>query len=154
MAEYTTAANIKLATGVYYGEFEETTNASELDAVLDSWIEEIEDVIDEYCSRTWIGGTVPKGITRAATMMTSQVVALARQRRSQAVIKVGDFEVKLVEPEILTDEVKEILDLFRVGGRAEIDDTGVENYGNLGVSVLTTGDVGDWKDEDKDRGQR
>lgn len=84
---------------------------------LDDWIEdrlvEIADYIDEYCGRTWEPEEAPKGIHGIAREMARNVVSLSVTSRETPVVRVDDWRVRMVEPEILTDSIRRALRLYR-----------------------------------------
>lgn len=137
---YTTPAYVIDETGVEPDELDVETQ-TELEVLLCRWIGECTEVVENYCETSWDLGSVPEGITRACTMMVSQVVGMARQKRKFAAISPADFDVKKIEGEILTEEVQEILELYKTY-EAEIGD-GTEDGGSLGLGTLTSEDYED-----------
>jgi len=130
---YCTPDQVIRMTGIQDQEFEEIEGR--LNEQLIIWISQASQIIDQYTLKTW-DYPWPEGICRACTMMASNIVGLARQRRKLDAISPQDITLKIVrerESEILTSEVKEILDLFT---EAKIGD-GTEDYSNFGMSTYT-----------------
>ena len=84
---------------------------------LDSWIEErlveISDMIDEYCEHSWAVNEVPSGVHGIAREMGRNVVSLSVTSRETPVVRVDEWRVRMVEPEILTAAIRRALRLYR-----------------------------------------
>jgi len=133
---YCTPNDAILMTGIQEEEFEELEG--NFFETLNSWIAEASGIIERYTMRTW--DPVPQGIKRACIMMTGNIIGLARQRRKLDAISPQDITLKTIrerESEILTDEVKEILNLFT---EAKLGD-GTEDYSNIGLGTFTYEDT-------------
>lgn len=136
---YCTVQDLIDETGVEFEELDCESNVA-LGFKLCEWIGEATNLIDNYCETSWDLESVPGGIRRACILMASEIVSVARQRRKQPIIQIGNFEVALLQEKLFTPEVKELLDLYREMGRAEYKD-GTGTQGSLGVSVLTDEDI-------------
>jgi len=99
------------STGVEPADLEKEDNL-DLNVLLCDWIGQATNIIDEYLQQTFELDAVPEGIRRACIMMVSNVVGVAIQRRKAPIVRINDYSVKLVQDQMLTDEVKAVLDIY------------------------------------------
>lgn len=109
---YSSAADVRQYSQIAPGDL-----GFESEQDLDTWIEarlvEISDMIDEYCERSWTPEEAPKGIHGIAREMGRNVVSLSVTSRETPVVRVDDWRVRMVEPEILTTAIRRALRLYR-----------------------------------------
>lgn len=109
---YCSPQDVISATGVEPTDLDQTT-ANDLDGLLCQWIADVSSIIDGYCETSWNIGSQPSGVTRVAISMMSDLVAMAVQRRKSPFVQLGEFTVKQVQDDLLSQSHKDILDLFR-----------------------------------------
>jgi len=143
---YCTPEEVILHSGVIYEDLS-LNNDVELNTAIQKWINECSDIIDKYCETSWEVGSVPESIRRACIMMVSEIVAMAQQRRKSSIIKVAEFSAKVLHDDVLTEDVKELLDLEYAGGSVEIGDD-IDNSG-LAMATLSSEDVEEITEEDE-----
>lgn len=112
---YAATEDIIAYTGVTQGDLERSST-SELQLLLNTWAEQCSQVIDEYCNRTWTLGEQPDAIRNACMRMVSNMIGLAIQRRKSPVMQVGEFNIRLVQDQVMSDDVKGLLKQHRKSG--------------------------------------
>jgi hypothetical protein len=100
-----------------------------LDAILEDWIQQSQDLINRYCNRKFNSDTVDGAIRNVCLRLTSNMVALAVQRRDNPIIKVNDWTIQSLGSDIFTDDLKDDLKPF-------VNDS-TNNYDAIGVYAIT-----------------
>ena len=106
----------------------------QLEAIVESWIVQSQDLINMYCNRSYTSSTVRPAIQNICLRLTSNMVRLAVQNRDSPIIKVNDWTIQSVPSDIFTDDLKEDLKPFIKDSSTEPDSIGV--YAITGEDVL------------------
>lgn len=109
---YCSIQDVHDATGVSFEDLG-CADLPTLDAMLCNWIHDVSDIIDEYCETSWVIGSHPGGVKRVAISMMADLVAIAVQRRKSPFVTLSDFQVKLVQDDLLNEESKKTLNLYK-----------------------------------------
>ena len=96
-----------------------------LDAILTDWIGQSQDLIIRYCKRNFTSDTVDGAIRNVCLRLTSNMVALAVQRRDNPIIKVNDWTIQGLSSDIFTDDLKADLEPFVNDASTDPDKVGV-----------------------------
>ncbi len=131
MSYYGTVEKVKQQTGIRPSdigiELEEDGLSvdTRLDAIIESWLEEAKDFIDEDRNRDYAKEVadgkrekVPAGIVNIAVRLASNMAALAILRRETPIVKHDDYDIKMSTDKIFTDAIKH--DLARYPFKHEI----------------------------------
>lgn len=108
MGLYTSAADVKAFTGVTPGELK-LADEEALDGLLDRWIGQISDLIDGVTKQPFESGDVPGGVENIALRAMGRMVGVARQHRDSPIMRVDDWNVRMVEDRVLTADDRETL---------------------------------------------
>ena len=106
----------------------------QLEAIVESWIVQSQDLINMYCNRSYTSSTVRPAIQNICLRLTSNMVSLAIQKRDSPIIKVNDWTIQNVPSDIFTDDLKEDLKPFIKDSSTEPNSIGV--YAITGEDVL------------------
>ena len=106
----------------------------QLEAIVESWIVQSQDLINMYCNRSYTSSTVRPAIQNICLRLTSNMVRLAVQNRDSPIIKVNDWTIQSVPSDIFTDDLKEDLRPFVKDSSTEPNSIGV--YAITGEDVL------------------
>ena len=102
-------------TGVLPEQFKlEDEDTEELETMINSWIIGATSAINEYINHEFKKDEVPPVVKLVCTLMTSNIVAFGQSRRETPIIKKNDWSTGLLEADIFTDELKAMLDPFKV----------------------------------------
>ena len=93
-------------------------NDSDLEFIVEDWIEQGESIIDDYCNRTF-EEPIPPVISLACEEIVQNIIANRRVRQDGAYIKVNDWSVKTVPTTIFTDDIKALLDPYTIKKRIQ-----------------------------------
>lgn len=109
MAFYSTVSDVQQHTGIRISDL-----GFDTDAELVTWVEgrltEIKDLIDHDRNRDYtVDGSIPAGIHNIALRIMSNMVAMAVLRRETPIVRVDDFNIKMVEDRIFTTAIKDDL---------------------------------------------
>lgn len=151
MATYTTPTAVRDYTGVQPQMLDKTSE--ELDALLERWILQAEELVDRYTRSTWTADTVPEGVKDATERIVSNKIAQARLHRRAGVIRTDQYgqreEAPMPSTRIFTQAIKDDLNLYRDDDPTVGDDAAeigtIELAGALardGVDVPDS--FGDW----------
>ena len=105
----------------------------QLEAIVESWIVQSQDLINMYCNRNYTSSTVRPAIQNICLRLTSNMVRLAVQNRDSPIIKVNDWTIQNVPSDIFTDDLKQDLKPF-------IKDSSTEPN-SIGVYAITGEDI-------------
>lgn len=117
---YSTAAEVIEYTGVRPEDLSKS-DEQELITLIDGWLEEIKDIIDQDRRRNFLSeaGDDPTAVRpmvhNIAKRMAANTVALAVLRRDTPIIQLNDFSVQLVEDKVLTKDIRRDLALIPRG---------------------------------------
>lgn len=101
-------------------------HASEkLEALLEEWIVQSQDLINTYCNRSYTSETIRPALKNICLRVTANMVSLAIQKRDNGIIKVNDWTIQNVPSDILTDVLKNDLKPFVKDSTNEPDSIGV-----------------------------
>ena len=93
----------------------EKTDTTKLEEILTNWILQTESLIKTYCHIKSISDDdVSDAMRNVCLRLTSNMVALAVQRRDNPIIKVNDWTIQGLSSDIFTDDLKEDLRPFIV----------------------------------------
>ena len=106
----------------------------QLEAIVESWIVQSQDLINMYCNRSYTSSTVRPAIQNICLRLTSNMVRLAVQNRDSPIIKVNDWTIQSVPSDIFTDDLKQDLKPFIKDSSTEPNSIGV--YAITGEDVL------------------
>lgn len=106
----------------------------QLEAIVESWIVQSQDLINMYCNRFYTSETVRPAVQNICLRLTSNMVSLAIQKRDSPIIKVNDWTIQNVPSDIFTDDLKEDLKPFIKDSSTEPNSIGV--YAITGEDVL------------------
>lgn len=124
---------LKTVTGIrpedlYFKDEEGGKTAEEkLDELLESWLVQIKDMIDQDRKRDYLKEyengereQIPPGIHFIALRIAANMIAQAMVRRDTPVLKVGEYAVKMAEENIFTNAIKKDLAKFPAKPRIKI----------------------------------
>ena len=106
----------------------------QLEAIVESWIVQSQDLINMYCNRSYTSSTVRPAVQNICLRLTSNMVRLAVQNRDSPIIKVNDWTIQSVPSDIFTDDLKQDLKPFIKDSSTEPNSIGV--YAITGEDVL------------------
>jgi len=112
---YSTPEDVIAYSGVTAADLQQDTETG-LYALLNTWIMEVTQIINSHCGQSWTIGAEPSDISNACTRMVANIIGLAVQRRKSPVVQVGEFNVKLVQDQVMSNDVKELLEKHRKSG--------------------------------------
>ena len=112
---YCTAEDVIAYSGVTPADLQQS-DMTALKNLLNGWIAETTGIIDKYVNQSWQIGSEPQEISNACFRMVANMVGLAIQRRKSPVVQTGEFNVKLVQDQVMSDDVKELLKQHRKSG--------------------------------------
>lgn len=92
------------------------------EAALDEWLAdrllEMDDIAKTYLSAEWNDGTVPLGVKTGVREMMRNLIANTIATRDGSIVNMGEYRVRVIEANILTQAVKDILEPYRGFGIA------------------------------------
>ncbi len=119
---YGTYKMVKAATGVKPEDLSLNTE-EELQHVIESWLLEAKDYIDRNRRRSFDEDTPPM-IENIAVRIVANMIGIATQRRTSPIIQTGDFNVQLVEDEVITQSIRsDLRRLFPKNARIAVSRT-------------------------------
>lgn len=83
-----------------------------LNKILEEWIGQAENLIEEYCETTFTD-PIPLGVKNVCIRLVSNMVTFKSLREDSPIIKVNDWNTELVSSEIFSDDLKNDLKPFR-----------------------------------------
>ena len=116
---YCTKEDVKELTNVqgkhWFKKEQDPTTA--LNNMLDKWINISSEVISKYCNREWKSVSdadtdLPSNIRLATSIAVSNIIAFAQTRRDTPTISREDWSVNFAGTDIITDEVKALIDPY------------------------------------------
>lgn len=100
---YSTSEDVIEATGVEPKNFKNIEDEDELIDLVKGWLVEIKDLIDQDRNRNYhTEDKIPKGIHSIARRACMNMVFYALQSQRSPVIRIGDWNVRMVEDRIFT----------------------------------------------------
>lgn len=114
---YSSVDELKAYSGVLPQDFgledEEGGDTAEekLDSLLEGWLLQVKNFIDQDRGRDYDADT-PPGISNISLRMAANIIAQAQMRRESPVVTVENFNIKLVYDRIFTTDIKEDLSRF------------------------------------------
>lgn len=121
---------VKDYSGVQFRDLD-LDNESELDQIISSWIAEATDYIDNYTGLTFTS-PIPNTVANVCKRITSNMVIMAVQRRKSPLIQIGDFNIQMLEDDLVSDDMKEWLD--KIIKQFGLDGTDTDNlFGSVVV---------------------
>lgn len=109
---YLTPADIRAVTHLRPADLGYATD-EELDAWLTESLLEMDDIAKTYLGAEWVDGTVPLGVKAGVSEMMRNYVANIIATRDGAVVNLGEYRVRVIEANILTQAVKDLLEPYR-----------------------------------------
>lgn len=100
---------VKDYSGVNYDDLD-LENENELDQIISTWIAEATDYIDNYTGISFEEPDIPKSVANVCKRITSNMVVMAVERRKNPLVQIGDFNVQMLEDDLVSDDMKEWLD--------------------------------------------
>ena len=137
---YITAPDVIEDTGVQFKDLGKA-NGAELTALLNKWCLWIKNIIDTYCGQSWTNDTAPGTVKVVAMRIASGMVSQAVQKRKNKTVDVENFDFNVIQGEVFTQELKDLLDMFRAAGG---DDAGFA----VGLGVRSWADRQEDEDEE------
>jgi hypothetical protein len=114
--------------------------AEELEEVLLGWLVQAKDLIDADRNRNFhkevqqgVLDDVPPGINNIAMRMASNMVAIAIFRRDTGVVRLNEFEVKMVKDSVFTSDIEKDLSRYAKGSSGDEDGTAAPSTGTIEV---------------------
>ena len=123
---YSSPEEVIHRTGVVYGDLG-AESEDDLFDVLTEWLREATDYINQFTGQIWTSLTVPKAVESVCAGVVSSMVVIAQQRRKSPLVKISDFNIKMVEDDVITDDVTKVLKKY-------VDSTSFVGV-SLGVTV-------------------
>lgn len=117
----------------------ERTDTTGLNSIISDWILQCQDLINHYTNREYTDSTVPAAVQNVCLRLTSNMVALAVQRRDNPIIKVNDWTVQAIGSDIFTDDLKDDLAPFISDSR--------NDYSKFDIFAITGADDEDGSDQ-------
>ena len=105
------------------------TDTALMEEIVTEWIVQSEALIRSYCHMKGTCNNVDDAVKNVCLRLTSNMVALAIQRRDNPIIKVNDWTIQQVSSDIFTDDLKEDLRPFIVDSS--------NDPGKLGIFAIT-----------------
>lgn len=105
------------------------TDTALMEEIVTEWIVQSESLIRSYCHMKGTCNNVDDAVKNVCLRLTSNMVALAIQRRDNPIIKVNDWTIQQVSSDIFTDDLKEDLRPFIVDSS--------NDPGKLGIFAIT-----------------
>jgi len=81
--------------------------------ILDEWISQAEDLIENYCEKSFQDDDVPPGVKNVCIRLVSNMVNYKELIQSSPIIKVNDWKVERVSSAIFTDDLKHDLKPYK-----------------------------------------
>lgn len=85
----------------------------ELDAWIDVRLLEMDDLAQTWLGAEWNDGTVPLGVKTGVREMMRNLISNTIATRDGSVVSMGEYRVRVIESNILTQAVKDILEPYR-----------------------------------------
>jgi hypothetical protein len=117
---YGSVATVKQETGIKYTDLKLDSEAA-LTALMERWMTGITDAIDRFINQVYNRETAPAGLIRIAEMAAADLCGIAIQRRDTPIVRVDDFNIKMVESQLLTTARKADLQLYAEKRRPTIN---------------------------------
>ena len=87
-------------------------DTGKLEQIVMEWILQSQDLINSYTHRQFTDENVKPAVQNVCLRLTSNMVALAIQRRDSPIIKVNDWTIQSVSSDVFTDDLKADLSPF------------------------------------------
>ena len=116
---YVTPQEVREYTGVAPGWFAKPDDAA-LDATLERWASQAEELIDAFIGTSYPESDVPEGVRNAALRIVSNMIHQARLSRRDSIVTVDEFGRREERPtrapsgDIFTQTVKDDLLMYQV----------------------------------------
>ena len=108
------------------------TDTTGLNALLSTWIQQCQDLINTYTHRLYTSESAPLAVQNVLLRLVSNMVTLSIQRRDSPIIKVNDWNVQTLSSDIFSDDLKDDLRPF-------IKDSS-NDYSKIGFFAITGAD--------------
>ena len=132
MGIYTDSSAVREYSGTQPEMLDQTSE--ELDALIERWILQAEELVNRYTRTSWETGEVPEGIKDATERIVANKLAQARLYRRAGVIRTDNYgqreETPMPSTRIFTQAIKDDLNLYRVL------DTPTEDTDSVGTIIL------------------
>ncbi|MEM2424311.1 MAG: hypothetical protein QXO15_00975 [Nitrososphaerota archaeon] len=109
---YTTIDTVKAFARISHSDLGYPSD-SEFNSFIENLIEYVKSIIDDYCGRQFTP-PIPTAISFVATQICANILHTILQRKINPTIQTSEFAIKLVTPEAFTDELKIMLDHYRI----------------------------------------
>ena len=127
---YCTADDVVKHTGVSKKKLGFKDNEIEFQNLLSEWIHQAESMINSYCKRNWydhldeegnmVQVKVPGAVKNVCIRLVSNMIAFYFKRRDDPIRKVNEYQVKVFESDVFTDDLKADLKPFKKSPRVSI----------------------------------
>ena len=127
---YCTFEDVVKSTGVKAKQLGFKDDEREFKSLMSEWIQQAESFINSYCKRNWYDYTddegnevkvkVPGVVKNGCIRLTSNIIAFYFKRKDDPVRKVNDYQVKVFESDVFTNDLKEDLKPFRKSSRVAV----------------------------------
>lgn len=129
---YCTIDEVKRITGIkpnHLGFEKEDTEG--LDKLIQSWIDQSTNLIDEYCNTSFTE-PIPGGVGIACVQLVANIITNAESRKNSPLVKINDWTMTTVPTDIFTSQIKALLEKYTVES---------ERHDNAKIDIFTiTGD--------------
>jgi hypothetical protein len=105
---YSSPEEVVHRTGVKYEDLG-ADNEDDMLNLITSWLVDATDYINKFTGQVWTSVTVPQAVESACAGMVSTQVVICQQRRKSPLIKISDFNIKMIEDDVVTDDVIKVL---------------------------------------------
>ena len=127
---YCTVEEIVKSTGVNKKKLGFKDNEAEFTNLMSEWIQQAESFINSYCKRNWyntvddegniVEVTVPGVVKNVCIRLVSNIISFYFKRRDDPIRKVNEYQVKVFESDVFTDDLREDLKPFKKSSRVAI----------------------------------
>ena len=127
---YCTVDDIVKSTGVNKKKLGFKDSEIEFQNLLSDWIHQSESMINSYCKRNWynyldddgkvVEVKVPGAVKNVCIRLVSNQIAFYFKRRDDPIRKVNEYQVKVFESDVFTDDLKADLKPFRRASKAVV----------------------------------
>jgi hypothetical protein len=109
---YGVVSQVVLLAGLKYRDFG-MASEEDLGQVVSNWLYQATDFIDTFLGHSYDPALVPAGIESIANRIAANTGALALQRRTSPIVKVGDFSVGMLEDKVISGSIRADLEAYK-----------------------------------------
>jgi hypothetical protein len=112
---YGSAANVKTRTGIQFGDLGLADDAA-LTVFIEGVLDEVTDLMDRKMHKTYLTGTVPKGVDGIANDAASDSLRVMVATRQTPVVRIDDFAIRAIQTNVFSADILARLKVYSAGG--------------------------------------